>query len=150
MSCVSYISIKWGETKTKKTLEKHLTLKILFPSQHICRSATLAGWGELYGRTGYNYIFSGECSAVSSVTQNKNPVIENSHSQPQWRVRASWRGTRGCILSLEELFGIEDHQHVGICGEKTRAAGKGGSWSGRRLVRKPLGGAPCCCLHADQ
>lgn len=28
--------------------------------QHICRSATLAGWGELYGRTGYNYIFSGE------------------------------------------------------------------------------------------
>ncbi|OWK02811.1 MTMR14 [Cervus elaphus hippelaphus] len=23
------------------------------------RSATLAGWGELYGRTGYNYIFSG-------------------------------------------------------------------------------------------
>ncbi|KAB1263963.1 Myotubularin-related protein 14 [Camelus dromedarius] len=26
---------------------------------HICRSATLAGWGELYGRTGYNYIFSG-------------------------------------------------------------------------------------------
>lgn len=27
--------------------------------QHICRSSTLAGWGELYGRTGYNYIFSG-------------------------------------------------------------------------------------------
>ncbi|KAM7402755.1 hypothetical protein PAMP_017968 [Pampus punctatissimus] len=25
---------------------------------HICRSSTLAGWGELYGRTGYNYIFS--------------------------------------------------------------------------------------------
>uniref|UniRef100_A0A452R4U4 Myotubularin related protein 14 n=1 Tax=Ursus americanus TaxID=9643 RepID=A0A452R4U4_URSAM len=37
--------------------EKHL--KMLFFSQHICRSATLAGWGELYGRTGYNYIFSG-------------------------------------------------------------------------------------------
>lgn len=33
----------------------------LFSSlQHICRSATLAGWGELYGRTGYNYIFSGK------------------------------------------------------------------------------------------
>jgi len=32
--------------------------------QHICRSATLAGWGELYGRTGYNYIFSGEWGAV--------------------------------------------------------------------------------------
>ncbi|XP_076972760.1 phosphatidylinositol-3,5-bisphosphate 3-phosphatase MTMR14 isoform X1 [Tamandua tetradactyla] len=32
---------------------------ILFRGKHICRSATLAGWGELYGRTGYNYIFSG-------------------------------------------------------------------------------------------
>ncbi|XP_016043272.1 myotubularin-related protein 14 isoform X3 [Erinaceus europaeus] len=31
---------------------------ILFKGKHICRSATLAGWGELYGRTGYNYIFS--------------------------------------------------------------------------------------------
>uniref|UniRef100_A0A3P9H0Q2 Myotubularin related protein 14 n=1 Tax=Oryzias latipes TaxID=8090 RepID=A0A3P9H0Q2_ORYLA len=32
---------------------------ILYNGKHICRSATLAGWGELYGRTGYNYIFSG-------------------------------------------------------------------------------------------
>ncbi|XP_027629051.1 myotubularin-related protein 14 isoform X1 [Tupaia chinensis] len=32
---------------------------ILFKGKHICRSATLAGWGELYGRSGYNYIFSG-------------------------------------------------------------------------------------------
>ncbi|KAJ6668135.1 hypothetical protein lerEdw1_015512 [Lerista edwardsae] len=31
---------------------------ILYKGKHICRSATLAGWGELYGRTGYNYIFS--------------------------------------------------------------------------------------------
>ncbi|XP_041490123.1 myotubularin-related protein 14 isoform X4 [Microtus oregoni] len=32
---------------------------ILFKGKHICRSATLAGWGELYGRSGYNYLFSG-------------------------------------------------------------------------------------------
>ncbi|XP_043933973.1 myotubularin-related protein 14 isoform X2 [Protopterus annectens] len=32
---------------------------ILYFGKHICRSATLAGWGELYGRTSYNYIFSG-------------------------------------------------------------------------------------------
>ncbi|XP_061075478.1 myotubularin-related protein 14 isoform X2 [Conger conger] len=32
---------------------------ILYCGKHICRSSTLAGWGELYGRTGYNYIFSG-------------------------------------------------------------------------------------------
>uniref|UniRef100_A0A4W5RX13 Myotubularin related protein 14 n=1 Tax=Hucho hucho TaxID=62062 RepID=A0A4W5RX13_9TELE len=32
---------------------------ILYNGKHICRSSTLAGWGELYGRTGYNYIFSG-------------------------------------------------------------------------------------------
>uniref|UniRef100_A0A3P9LUK2 Myotubularin related protein 14 n=1 Tax=Oryzias latipes TaxID=8090 RepID=A0A3P9LUK2_ORYLA len=37
---------------------------ILYNGKHICRSATLAGWGELYGRTGYNYIFSGNtCSS---------------------------------------------------------------------------------------
>ncbi|XP_069499343.1 phosphatidylinositol-3,5-bisphosphate 3-phosphatase MTMR14 isoform X2 [Ambystoma mexicanum] len=35
---------------------------ILYKGKHICRSATLAGWGELYGRTGYNYIFSGGSS----------------------------------------------------------------------------------------
>ncbi|XP_051931087.1 myotubularin-related protein 14 isoform X3 [Hippocampus zosterae] len=32
---------------------------IFYNGKHICRSSTLAGWGELYGRTGYNYIFSG-------------------------------------------------------------------------------------------
>ncbi|XP_045079668.1 myotubularin-related protein 14 isoform X1 [Coregonus clupeaformis] len=32
---------------------------ILYNGKHICRSSTLAGWGELYGRTGFNYIFSG-------------------------------------------------------------------------------------------
>ncbi|XP_067834193.1 myotubularin-related protein 14 isoform X2 [Heptranchias perlo] len=32
---------------------------ILYHGKHICRSATLAGWGELYGRSGYNYLFSG-------------------------------------------------------------------------------------------
>uniref|UniRef100_A0A3Q3WTS6 Uncharacterized protein n=1 Tax=Mola mola TaxID=94237 RepID=A0A3Q3WTS6_MOLML len=32
---------------------------ILYKGKHICRSSTLAGWGELYGRTSYNYIFSG-------------------------------------------------------------------------------------------
>ncbi|XP_077055242.1 phosphatidylinositol-3,5-bisphosphate 3-phosphatase MTMR14 isoform X3 [Siphateles boraxobius] len=32
---------------------------ILYNGKHVCRSSTLAGWGELYGRTGYNYIFSG-------------------------------------------------------------------------------------------
>uniref|UniRef100_A0A4W3KBL3 Myotubularin related protein 14 n=1 Tax=Callorhinchus milii TaxID=7868 RepID=A0A4W3KBL3_CALMI len=32
---------------------------ILYNGKHICRSATLAGWGELYGRSGYNYLFSG-------------------------------------------------------------------------------------------
>lgn len=42
-----------------KTPGACMTNKKIF-LQHICRSATLAGWGELYGRTGYNYIFSGE------------------------------------------------------------------------------------------
>ncbi|KAM9365090.1 phosphatidylinositol-3,5-bisphosphate 3-phosphatase MTMR14 [Pholidichthys leucotaenia] len=32
---------------------------ILYKGKHICRSSTLAGWTELYGRSSYNYIFSG-------------------------------------------------------------------------------------------
>uniref|UniRef100_A0A8C4QAQ9 Myotubularin related protein 14 n=1 Tax=Eptatretus burgeri TaxID=7764 RepID=A0A8C4QAQ9_EPTBU len=32
---------------------------ILYNGKHICRSSTLAGWGEIYGRSGYNYLFSG-------------------------------------------------------------------------------------------
>lgn len=46
-----------------ETLGAHVVNSEIF-LQHICRSATLAGWGELYGRTGYNYIFSGEWGAV--------------------------------------------------------------------------------------
>ncbi|MEE6502413.1 hypothetical protein FKM82_004511, partial [Ascaphus truei] len=47
---------------------------ILYKGKHICRSATLAGWGELYGRTGYNYIFSGgtdDAWAESEVTEDE-------------------------------------------------------------------------------
>ncbi|XP_078731099.1 phosphatidylinositol-3,5-bisphosphate 3-phosphatase MTMR14 [Lampetra fluviatilis] len=31
---------------------------ILYGGKHICRSSTLAGWGEIYGRSSYNYLFS--------------------------------------------------------------------------------------------
>ncbi|XP_051011012.1 myotubularin-related protein 14 isoform X3 [Acomys russatus] len=40
---------------------------ILFKGKHICRSATLAGWGELYGRSGYNYFFSGGTDTWANV-----------------------------------------------------------------------------------
>ncbi|KAG8516894.1 LOW QUALITY PROTEIN: Myotubularin-related protein 14, partial [Galemys pyrenaicus] len=46
-------------SKTARCRGRFVCPVILFKGKHICRSATLAGWGELYGRTGYNYIFSG-------------------------------------------------------------------------------------------
>ena len=49
-----------------------------FCFQHICRSSTLAGWGELYGRTGYNYIFSGTlffCCFALACTGLSWPVL---------------------------------------------------------------------------
>ncbi|XP_006506889.1 myotubularin-related protein 14 isoform X2 [Mus musculus] len=43
---------------------------ILFKGKHICRSATLAGWGELYGRSGYNYLFSGGADDTWASTED--------------------------------------------------------------------------------
>ncbi|XP_050760835.1 myotubularin-related protein 14 [Gymnogyps californianus] len=45
---------------------------ILYKGKHICRSATLAGWGELYGRTGYNYIFSGPAGGAQHLPQHRH------------------------------------------------------------------------------
>ncbi|KAM4643742.1 phosphatidylinositol-3,5-bisphosphate 3-phosphatase MTMR14 isoform 1-T1 [Discoglossus pictus] len=62
---------------------------ILYKGKHICRSATLAGWGELYGRTGYNYIFSGgsdEACAGSEVPEDAD-AARNGDTQLFDKVR---------------------------------------------------------------
>ncbi|XP_063282812.1 myotubularin-related protein 14 isoform X1 [Pelobates fuscus] len=62
---------------------------ILYKGKHICRSATLAGWGELYGRTGYNYIFSGgsdDAWADSEVAED-DAAVRNGDSQLFDKVR---------------------------------------------------------------
>ncbi|KAM4721948.1 phosphatidylinositol-3,5-bisphosphate 3-phosphatase MTMR14 [Rhinophrynus dorsalis] len=62
---------------------------ILYKGKHICRSATLAGWGELYGRTGYNYIFSGgsdDAYADTEVTKD-DAAVRNGESQLFDKVR---------------------------------------------------------------
>ncbi|XP_074861071.1 phosphatidylinositol-3,5-bisphosphate 3-phosphatase MTMR14 isoform X3 [Carettochelys insculpta] len=63
---------------------------ILYKGKHICRSATLAGWGELYGRTGYNYIFSGGSDDAWADTEDlseEDTVFRNADSQLFDRVR---------------------------------------------------------------
>ncbi|XP_051011014.1 myotubularin-related protein 14 isoform X5 [Acomys russatus] len=55
---------------------------ILFKGKHICRSATLAGWGELYGRSGYNYFFSGGTDTwanVEDVTEEDSGLRGDTH-----------------------------------------------------------------------
>ncbi|KAG7493332.1 myotubularin-related protein 14 [Solea senegalensis] len=61
---------------------------ILYNGKHICRSSTLAGWGELYGRTGYNYIFSGGNDDTESeeVPEDEN-AVRNGDSQLFDKVR---------------------------------------------------------------
>ncbi|CAI9554100.1 unnamed protein product [Staurois parvus] len=58
---------------------------ILYKGKHICRSATLAGWGELYGRTGYNYIFSGgsddACADTEVADDDDAAAARNGDSQ---------------------------------------------------------------------
>ncbi|KAF7249975.1 Myotubularin-related protein 14 [Varanus komodoensis] len=63
---------------------------ILYKGKHICRSATLAGWGELYGRTGYNYIFSGgsdDAWADSEDLSEEDSAFRNADSQLFDKVR---------------------------------------------------------------
>ncbi|KAG8127879.1 hypothetical protein E2320_014761, partial [Naja naja] len=61
-----------------------------FVCPHICRSATLAGWGELYGRTGYNYIFSGGSDDAWADTEDlseEDSALRNADSQLFDKVR---------------------------------------------------------------
>ncbi|XP_034535784.1 myotubularin-related protein 14 [Notolabrus celidotus] len=63
---------------------------ILYNGKHICRSSTLAGWGELYGRTGYNYIFSGgtdDTLAESEEVPEDDSAVRNGDSQLFDKVR---------------------------------------------------------------
>ncbi|KAE8612436.1 hypothetical protein XENTR_v10012854 [Xenopus tropicalis] len=62
---------------------------ILYKGKHICRSATLAGWGELYGRTGYNYIFSGGSDDAWADTEvaEEDAAARNGDSQLFDKVR---------------------------------------------------------------
>nr|XP_057910678.1 myotubularin-related protein 14 [Doryrhamphus excisus] len=63
---------------------------ILYNGKHICRSSTLAGWGELYGRTGYNYIFSGgsdDTWAESEEFPQDDSAVRNGDSQLFDKVR---------------------------------------------------------------
>lgn len=65
---------------------------ILYNGKHVCRSSTLAGWGELYGRTGYNYIFSGgsdDTWAESEEVPEDDTVARNGDSQLFDKVRGS-------------------------------------------------------------
>ncbi|XP_056129503.1 myotubularin-related protein 14 isoform X2 [Lampris incognitus] len=64
---------------------------ILYNGKHICRSSTLAGWGELYGRTGYNYIFSGGSDDTwmdsEEVPEDSDSAVRNGDSQLFDKVR---------------------------------------------------------------
>ncbi|XP_077459738.1 phosphatidylinositol-3,5-bisphosphate 3-phosphatase MTMR14 isoform X2 [Stigmatopora argus] len=62
---------------------------ILYNGKHICRSSTLAGWGELYGRTSYNYIFSGsdDTGRDSEELPEDDCVVRNGDSQLFDKVR---------------------------------------------------------------
>ncbi|RXM97001.1 Myotubularin-related protein 14 [Acipenser ruthenus] len=65
---------------------------ILYNGKHICRSSTLAGWGELYGRTGYNYIFSGSLEDAGAVSddvpqEDDDDAVRNGDSQLFDKVR---------------------------------------------------------------
>ncbi|KAM5280978.1 phosphatidylinositol-3,5-bisphosphate 3-phosphatase MTMR14 isoform 2-T2 [Ctenodactylus gundi] len=75
---------------------------ILFKGKHICRSATLAGWGELYGRSGYNYFFSGGAddawADVEDVTEEDCALRGDTHLFDK---------VRGCDIKLLRYLSVK-------------------------------------------
>ncbi|CAH1782584.1 unnamed protein product [Owenia fusiformis] len=59
---------------------------ILINGKHICRSATLSGGAELYGRTSFDFFFTGGESVPEEVS------LEASNSQPDWQLFNRIRG----------------------------------------------------------
>lgn len=66
---------------------------ILYNGRHICRSATLAGGAEIYGRSGLNYIFSGGVGVGAALDEYDEDGIVGGASNNDWplmdRVRAA-------------------------------------------------------------
>ncbi|XP_069792767.1 phosphatidylinositol-3,5-bisphosphate 3-phosphatase MTMR14 isoform X2 [Narcine bancroftii] len=81
---IEYASTEGGKDRFESTVQ---TSKL--QDLHICRSATLAGWGELYGRSGYNYLFSGgsDDAGAESDEMPDDYAVRNGDSQLFDKVR---------------------------------------------------------------
>lgn len=62
---------------------------ILFDGKHVCRSATLSGGPEVYGRTGLDYIFSGGEEDLYSVHERMKQLDVSSQSWKEDRMGQS-------------------------------------------------------------
>ncbi|XP_071449239.1 phosphatidylinositol-3,5-bisphosphate 3-phosphatase MTMR14 [Hetaerina americana] len=56
---------------------------ILYRGKHICRSATLSGGPEIYGRSGFDYFFSGADNAADSDSDDEIVVPQ---TQSEWQL----------------------------------------------------------------
>ncbi|KAF5304510.1 hypothetical protein FQR65_LT07937 [Abscondita terminalis] len=58
---------------------------ILYKGKYICRSATLSGGPEIYGRSGINYLFNG-AEAVAEQYDNMDADPDTTNSQSDWQL----------------------------------------------------------------
>ncbi|KAF5281184.1 hypothetical protein FQA39_LY17855 [Lamprigera yunnana] len=58
---------------------------VLYKGKYICRSATLSGGPEIYGRSGINYLFNGSEPVVEQC-DNMDAVPDTTNSQSDWQL----------------------------------------------------------------
>lgn len=118
--------------------ERFVMPVILCDGKHICRSSTLSGGPEIYGRSGFNYLFSGGESAEPEDEETMTSLSRSPSTSNDWPLFDRYRGqdiklmkmlsvTSVCDLMLENKkvkFGVnvtssekvdKEHRYADFC-----------------------------------
>ncbi|KAJ8046800.1 Myotubularin-related protein 14 [Holothuria leucospilota] len=73
---------------------------ILYNGRHICRSATLAGGAEIYGRSGLNYIFSGGVGVGAALDEyDEDGIVGGASVSSSEKIDKERRYDEFCLIS---------------------------------------------------
>lgn len=89
--------------------ERFVMPVILCDGKHICRSATLSGGPEIYGRSGFNYLFSGGESAELDDEETMTSLSRSpSTSSNDWPLFDRYRGQDIKLLKMLQVTAVCD------------------------------------------
>ncbi|XP_072181608.1 phosphatidylinositol-3,5-bisphosphate 3-phosphatase MTMR14-like [Diadema setosum] len=83
--------------------ERFVMPVILYEGKHICRSATLSGGPEIYGRSGLNYFFSGGESAEPDDDETMTHMSRSTAASNDWPL---FDRVRGQDIKLMKMLSV--------------------------------------------